>query len=944
MILRCWLLTLPLLLALHVNATHLRSAEIRVERICGNRTVKITLVVYLDSKSSTLFGTDGRITFGDGTEVIIPRTVGTPRPDLGTDISTASFTVTHTYSQDGTYKINYRERDRSSGVMNMTNPGDTAYSSSTTITISDEFGCNHYPILSISPVDRTCPGVKFFHNPGAIDADGDSLSYALTIPARDANNPVFGYLSPADPFFYTNFATGNEAANGPPTFVVDPETGLIMWDAPGKVGEYNIAFQILEWRKNQTTGLYALLSTTVRDMQILVEDCANQRPDMTIPSNICVVAGTVITGKVLGIDPENNPVKIEAVSEVLNFPADKFPATLDPAVATFGPSDPPAQLNFEWKTNCVHVRDQSYQVVFKITDQPRFGTQLVTFKTWTIKVIAPKPEWNGSGLDLVNRNAVLEWNDYACQNAQAIQIWRRVGSYAYTPGVCDAGLPKFLGYKLIAEVDPSETTYTDTNDGRGLAPGAQYCYRIVAAFTLPAGGKSYTSQEICVGPIESDAPVITHVTVKETDLRNGRVEIKWRSPFDINKIQFPKPYYYEVYRGEGFSGEENLTKVSGQISDSTFSDQDLNTTEQIYNYRIVVYAKPQGAEVVVPVDTSATASSVWLQAVAGNNQIELTWDAEVPWSNVIPNLPWHRIYRGEDDDNPGHFQLIDSVDVTLNGFTYIDTGLDDETIYSYRILTQGTYGNPKIPLQRNHSQIASLYPQNDLLPCKPVAHASLPDCEGFLQAETCLQSKFNASVSWSPVLEVGCRRDIVSYKLFAANSPEEEFKLIAPEVKDTLFLEENLPAFARCYRIIAVDASGHESEWSDPVCTDNCANFQLPNVFTPNDDGCNDIYSAFSASPDAAPGGANDCEGTGHTACPRFVEYVEFSVFNRWGRPVYSYNSSNNKSISIDWDGRDNNGNLLEPAVYYYVADVTFQVLDPEKRNKKYKGWIHLLR
>jgi hypothetical protein len=74
------------------------------------------------------------------------------------------------------------------------------------------------------------------------------------------------------------------------------------------------------------------------------------------------------------------------------------------------------------------------------------------------------------------------------------------------------------------------------------------------------------------------------------------------------------------------------------------------------------------------------------------------------------------------------------------------------------------------------------------------------------------------------------------------------------------------------------------------------------------------------------------------------VEQVDFTVYNRWGRPVYTYSSAPNKSVSIDWDGHSDNGNQLESGEYFYVADVTFQVIEADKKKKKYKGWIHLLR
>src|SRR5690606_15860642 len=192
-------------------------------------------------------------------------------------------------------------------------------------------------------------------------------------------------------------------------------------------------------------------------------------------------------------------------------------ATVTPDPAAYMPSNPPAVLEFDWTTSCGHVRDQPYQVVFKITDESPAGTNLVTYKTWRIRVIAPAPEWKDVELDLINRHATLEWEPYGCENAEKIQVWRKVGTTGYDPDICASGLPGFLGYELVHEQNPGETLFMDTNEGKGLAVGAQYCYRLLAAFKLPQGGRSYVSEEICVGPVLIDAPLITQVSVERTD-------------------------------------------------------------------------------------------------------------------------------------------------------------------------------------------------------------------------------------------------------------------------------------------------------------------------------------------------------------------------------------------------------------------------------------------
>jgi hypothetical protein len=61
---------------------------------------------------------------------------------------------------------------------------------------------------------------------------------------------------------------------------------------------------------------------------------------------------------------------------------------------------------------------------------------------------------------------------------------------------------------------------------------------------------------------------------------------------------------------------------------------------------------------------------------------------------------------------------------------------------------------------------------------------------------------------------------------------------------------------------------------------------------------------------------------------------------------VYSYEGnlrSETNNIYVDWNGKDSNGNLLSSGVYYYVADVTFDIVSPDN-TKVIKGWVHLMR
>jgi CHU_C Type IX secretion signal domain len=936
--------------AFSANATHLRAGEITLERVsCTDLTFRITITVYTDLGSPIKFG-DGLLDFGDGSKPFTTPTIdNTRRPDLGSEVGTVSFTTIHTFGGPGKYVISYLEANRNAGILNMTNSVETRFYVETQIIIDPFLGCSNTPRLLVPPIDKGCTGAAFYHNAGAYDPDGDSISYEMTIPKRDKGVLVNGYQDPNAPDFYAglDYGAANETGDGEPTFSINPTTGTLLWNAPGAAGEYNVAFLIKEWRK--INGFWIQIGYVVRDMQIIIEDCLNQRPELEVPADICVEAGTLINQDIFGFDPDFDSVKIEAFSQVF---------TINPSPATFSPNPPEFQftspgvkgkLNFSWATTCDHVKEQPYQVVFKISDKSSNGPTLVQFKTWNIQVVGPAPEWKVPVVDLGAKSVQLEWEEYACKvNAVSMQVWRRVDQFAFIPPECVTGMPDFLGYTKIADLPIATTTLNDTNNGKGLAVGAQYCYRLVAVFPAPGGGESYVSQEICIPPILADAPVITNVTVDVTSRTDGKVTIKWMPPFDADPIQFPPPYKYEVFRAEGFSGDIKLLKVTpGQPSDTVFvDDTGLNTQELVYNYRVVAYAN-DGTKV----DTSPTASTVRLETSPQFLQIALAWFADVPWSNRTQNYPRHLIYRGPANSTEGQLVLIDSVDVNESSFTYVDEGLDETQTYCYRVMTRGAYGNPLIkePLN-NFSQIICARPNDDDAPCTPSLAIEALDCEEYFQNYSCGANVFSNTLTWNRPADAACREDIQGYKIYKTSTVDGEFEsLDIPLVRDTFYIDANLPSFAGCYKISAVDRAGNESELSEPFCFDNCPYYELPNVFTPNDDGCNELFSAFSDRVSVDEDGIGPCGGPVDLEdlkrrCARFVQKVNLTVYNRWGKEVYTYQSGSEKTIYIDWDGRDNNGKELASGVYYYSAEVIFDVVDPKNQKQLIKGWVQIVR
>ncbi|MEY3643671.1 MAG: hypothetical protein RLZZ207_365 [Bacteroidota bacterium] len=904
-------------------ATHIRAGEIIAERISVQTlTYRITVVGYTDTRSSVTFG-PGRINFGDGREEQLnTKSDFSLVEDLGDLIEKNTFVITHTFQGPGKYKIRFLEFNRNDLTLNMNNSVDTPFYVETEITIDPFIGVNNSPVLTIPPVDNGAVNVRYIHNPGAYDPDGDSLSYRIEIPKQGFERVVNNYRDPAS----AEFSKNKEDGTGPAFMRVDAIFGDLVWDAPGTAGQYSVAMRITEWRK--IDGKYVEIGYVVRDMQIIIENSKNKRPKLILPPDLCVVAGTRIKEIIQGQDPDGDPIKIEVFGE---------PMEINTSPSTYKPENvfqvQPGIVNFDWQTVCNHVREREYEVRVRITDKPLSGPKLVDIQTWKIKVIGPPPVWDELE-QLPGRTLKLTWDPYTCANsAQEMQVWRRLNSDPYEPDSCETGIR--AGFELIGTTNMTTFDFTDKNGGEGLAPGNTYCYRLVATFPTPRLGESIVSKEICV-TIDVDVPILTNVSITATDEKDGEIFVKWTPPYDLDKVQFPGPYSYELIRSEGFSGTQNRLSL-GKTTDTLFTDKKLNTKNLVYNYKVVLLDNNN------KIDTSTSASSVRLEPTIINEAIELKWSFNVPWNNSIAKYT-HEVYRNRADAaalDVTNFVKIADVDVTQKGFIYLDEGkfngvkLKKDLEYCYYVVTKGAYNVAGLvyPLE-NRSQIICAKPDDNRLPCAPVLTFEGPDCVKYVSEQSCGTVAYTHELSWKPNFSGTCDDQLSGYRLYfnPDGSPDGTFTRIgqysAIQLRATL---RNLANYKGCYYITAVDRSGNESPKSNVVCVDNCPNYLLPNAFSPNGDGLNDTFMAFDNP---------------FSKCPRFVTQVELFVVNRWGTEVFRYasQSATENDPFIRWDGKDQSGNELPAGTYYYSGTVFFDVVDSTKKQQTLKGTIQLLR
>lgn len=839
-------------------ATHNRAGEITYRNLSG-LTYEFTITTYTYTPSPA-DRPELELFWGDGTSTIVPRDQKTNLPN---DISYNTYIGTHTFAGPATYTVYIEDPNRNAGVLNIPNSVNVVFYIETTIVINPFLGPNNSPLLLNPPIDNACVNTPFIHNPGAYDIDGDSLSYKLINCMGEDGLDIPGYMYPS----------------ASTSLSIDAFTGDLLWDSPIFQGEYNIAILIQEWRHG------TLIGSIVRDMQIEVSGCNNNPPVIANLKDTCVVAGTLLTFPVYATDIDSNLVTLTANGGPMN-------QAVSPALFNSTSGIYSATGSFIWQTECEHVKKQPYLMTFKATDNG-FPVKLVDIESMMITVVAPAPQ-NLVASPLGN-SILLAWDISPCSNAIGYKIYRRNGYYGYVHSNCETGVPAYTGYTYIATVNNVSTTnFTDSNNGLGLIHGIDYCYMVIAYFS--DGAESYASNEACASLIK-DIPVITNISVINTDVTNGSMYIAWSKPDALDTIQIPGPYKYLLWRANNNAGTGLILvdSLSG-LNDTIYNDDLLNTSSFPYSYRIDLYNDTPGNRYLV--GSTQIASSVFISTIPSDNEIKILWNPNIPWINQK-----YIVYRKNDLN-----LLFDSIGTSFTN-EFSDVGLVNGKNYCYKVKSIGSYFSTGFvdPIV-NFSQITCDSPVDHTPSCPPVLSV-IPDCQ-----------KIENSLLWTNPNN-NCTNDVISYNIyFSSSSNNLELLASVNNPDDTFFIHKDLITIAGCYAVSAVDSFGNESVLSNVICLDidSCDIYELPNVFTPDGDGFNDYFIPFPYD---------------------FVDRIDLHIFNRWGKVVFEATDPD-----INWNGKNINTNVdCSEGVYFVVCDVYEIRLDGIKM-RTITTSLHLLR
>lgn len=849
-----------ILLNLVAQATHNRAGEITYKQL-SDYTFEITVITVTNTKPTS----NGTMP-ADRPELAIKWGDNTYSEvkrnkyvDLPDYYRRNTYISKHTYPGPGTYEIIVEDPNRNEGVENIKNSVTVVFSIKTILQINPLVGLNNTPVLLNPPIDKAAVNQRFIHNPAAFDPDGDSISYRLTVCTGENGKPIEGYEFP-------------KSSKKP--IYIDAITGDLVWDSPIKKGIFNVAFFIEEWRKGIKIG------QITRDMQIEVVDAKNKPPviDSILPK--CVIAGDTLKFSVSAKDDANEQIILSATGGT--FEMDK------PATFVSDTAKGMVKGNFVWATSCKHIRKSPYLVIFKATDDNK-QIKLVDQKAALITVIAPPPKkLTAKGSD---NNIRLNWDTYKCTNAKGFYIYRSHTNYGFVPDSCEVGVPSYTNYKKIATInDKNINTFVDDDNGKGLKQGFRYCYMISAYFADKAESKA--SNEACE-ELKRGIPIITNVSVSKYDKEKGEMYVAWSKPKNFDTGKYPPPHQYIVKRSNGIANENfQIVATLPSLNDTVFYDKNINTSEQTYLYSIEIH---NDNGITTP---PMKASSMFPHITSSDRTLQIDMQQKVPWENYR-----YIIYRQNKET-----LSFDSINYSQT-ISYKDKGLINNKKYCYRIKSIGGYqldGIIKPIINFSHQNCG--IPTDTTPPLPPILNVN-SDCKSFINL-----------LSWvnqSPISE------IKQYKIYFSASENQKLNVIDSILyPDSLHYGHILTDYpSGCYALTALDMNGNESKISNLVCVDNCNYYELPNVFSPNNDGINDVFVPI----------------TPKFIIDRFIEKANIKIYSRWGNLVFETDNPH-----INWSGKNKQSNhLVTPGVYYYVCDLKEKrISGSEERN--IVGFIHV--
>ena len=726
------------------------------------------------------------------------------------------------------YYLSWGRCCRNESILNILDPGSQGIAFSAYI--PNTAFCNSSPTFNNNLPTFVCQNRLFTFDHSAVDPDGDSLVYAISTPYSAGDETIFLPTPTPPPYQQVLFQAPfslGNAMGGIPPLNIDPQTGQLSVK-PDSFGQFVFSVSVYEYRNG------VLLSEVKRDLQVNVIDCPiNHPPEINVSSADSLRSGDTL----FFYRGEQNCFDFDIIDRNgAGVAPDNISMSAEGEIFGGGNVLPP-YATFQSTTGLSPLRAGVCWTPNCEANSP--GSSMFVLIAQD-ENDCPAPNITRDTFYIVLRPPrspppVLQCVSVTGPNTIDLQ-WlplpteQRGGFQSYYIERNDGSGWQTISIVAQADLD-SYTDFTAIN-----AYQQNYCYRLRSTRICPnlligeAGNEqcSMITEATSVSPVQS--------------------QINWTPHPWGNNLS------YTLYANDGATEyiiAENIQDTSflftacdfqGRLRAAVVDPQSGCTIYAGYTNEILHQNEPP------------TTSDICRVLVLENGNIQIDWQI-----SSITDFANYRLYRrklGEADST-----LILTSD-SINQQTYIDDINSQQASYCYRLEVIDICGEIAI---------------------------SGEDCSVRLQA---INQDFQIEINWSDYLGWDILR---SYELWeVADSLQPRLiQTLRPNVNSFTDKEVQPGQGLYCYRIRAIEsANGCGSEsWSNTACVAFSPQLFIPNAFSPNGDGINDIFRLQGI----------------------FINNYYLSIFNRWGQKIFE-----SRELDQGWNGKNSQGRDAPEGVYVY--------------------------
>lgn len=830
------------------------------------------------------------------------------------------------------YKIVYQRCCRNSTIVNINEPNKTGSTYQIIIPSSEIATCNSSPVFKKYPPIVICAGFPLEFDYSAIDPDKqDSLVYELCNPLKGASqgypNPVQASHPPYEAVDWVGGFNVDNQIGSDPQIKVDPVTGFLE-GTPLKAGQYVVGICVKEYRND------VLISTITRDFQFNVADCGIV--NAKIKADKINEDGTFVIQACEGYEIDFLNESIGAENYIWNFgdtnSFDDFSINRNTSYEYTDTGKYLVQLIADPNETCT---DTAYlQLNMYPTQKPDFTwsggctDEPVQFMDLSVTDFGNITNWqwyfDGNNWGSTQQNPIIEIEDNRSSIEVKLNVTTDLGCQLLTTETIDLDIipvPQMQHSKLCLNAQPIQFTDLSTISSGNITNWKWIVYddnlneiyntnTQLMQYTFEAAGTYFVNLEVignngCSNAIQN--PIILY---DDLEIDAGiDIEICENDHFEINLNANTTIDYFEWTPFDEtitFNNELENPKIFPQKSDEyVVTAFDLNGCQATDTFEVTLYTAPK-------VNIGNDTLICFRQQVFLQPQVESVYDGNITyqWENNALINDRNQFNQFLSPDTSEIFKLTvkestHGCETTDSIFIKVDNpvipSIINDTIVcpgsSVNLYASGgdTYN------WFSNNQLIGETAEFEIVPYNNVTYSVNISNSCFNAESTVKVNVFNL-----PIIDAGDDIEIEVGKTYTLNPTFDELDIL------NFFWTSNKD-YLPVYNEKSIIFTPYENSWYalNVITTDNCfvvdtinvnvknvPDIFLPNAFSPNGDGINDVIVPVLKG---------------------IQQLNTFTVYNRYGHKVFQTNSR-----EVSWDGVYNNEPLTMGVYVYFANGVTF--------------------